>query len=158
MTGDLEVPGACLGGRPALYKPAYCRQVLDLGRLGYCKAEIAAWLGVANRTLDNWAKAHAEFRDAIRRARALEYAWWLDAGRKGMLDKNWNLAGWELQMKNRFGRRFMGRGTAKQRTPEPKETIDAGRIREDMERKLSRIAGAGGPQGIPTEPDLPAGW
>ncbi len=158
MKGDLEVLGARSRGRPTLYDAAYCDRVLELGGQGCCKAEIAAALGVAGSTLDSWAAGHPEFRDAIRRARALEYAWWLEMGRTGMKDKNWNLAAWELQMQNRFGRRFTGRGAAKQRSLEPKDTIDAGRIREDMERKLSRIADGGVPEGVPCEPDLPAGW
>ena len=70
-----------------------------------------------------------------------------------MNDKSWNLASWELQMRNRFGKRFTGRAAASQPRPEPKDTPNADRLREDMERKLSRIADASWSAGIPGEPD-----
>ena len=153
MPGDPETLGARPRGRPPLYDAAYTGRVLELAAQGCCKAEIAAALGVVCKRLDVWAAVHPEFRDALRRARALEYAWWLEAGRKGMNDKSWNLASWELQMRNRFGKRFTGRGTARQRSPEPKDSPNADRLREDMERKLSRIADASWAQQIPGEPD-----
>jgi hypothetical protein len=158
MKGDPETLGKRTRGRPTQYNAAYCNQVLELGNQGCCKAEIAGNLGVPVSALDSWAASHSEFRDAIRRARALEYAWWLEAGRKGINDKSWNLAGWELQMQNRFGKRFTARAASKQAKTEPKEPLDAGRIREDMERKLSRIADAGRAEGVPQESDLPRGW
>jgi hypothetical protein len=157
MTGDLETLGTRPRGRPTLYDGCFCARVLELAGKGFSKAEIAADLGVSQRMLDSWGTAHPEFREAMRRAKDLEYAWWLRTGREGLTDKNWNLASWELQMKNRFGRRFAGRGAQKQAAPEPKESINAGRIREDMERKLSRIADAGAPEGVPCEPLGPAG-
>jgi hypothetical protein len=153
MPGDPETLGARPRGCPSLYDAAYSGRVLELAAEGCCKAEIAAKLGVASKTLDAWAAAHSEFRDALRRARALEYGWWLEAGRKGMNDKSWSLASWELQMRNRFGKRFTGRGAARQRSPEPKDSPNADRLRENMERKLSRIADASWAQQIPGEPD-----
>jgi hypothetical protein len=153
MSGDPETLGARPRGRPSPYDAAYCGRVLELAAEGCCKAEIAAKLGVAGKRLDAWAAVYPEFRDALRRARALEYAWWLEAGRKGMNDKSWNLASWELQMRNRFGKRFTGRAAASQPRPEPKDAPNADHLREDMERKLSRIADASWAQQIPGEPD-----
>ncbi len=155
MPGDLEIMGTRPRGRPTLYDSIYSGRVLELAAEGCCKAEIAAKLGVASKTLDAWAAAHPEFRDALRRARALEYGWWLEAGREGIKNKNWNLASWELQMRNRFGKRFKGRNptSTRQRAPEPKDSVNAERVWEEIERKLSRIADAEEAEGVFREPD-----
>jgi hypothetical protein len=156
MKGDLEILGTRPRGRPSLYDAAHCGRVLELGAEGCCKAEIAAALGVACSTLDAWGSERPEFREALRRARDLEYAWWLKAGREGQFTKNWNLASWEVQMRSRFGKRFAGRApTRQQRSPEPKDSTNAERIREEIERKLSRIAEAGAAEGISRQPDAP---
>ena len=153
MTGDPEVLGARPRGRPSLYDATLCCRVLELAGSGCGKAEIAAGLGVSQRTLGAWGAAHPEFGEAMRQAKDLEYAWWLKTGREGQFIKNWNLASWELQMRSRFGKRFAGRGAAKQPAAQPKEGMNAGRIREEMERKLSRIADARAPEGVPRKPD-----
>ncbi len=153
MTGDLETLGTRPRGRPSLYDAAYCGRVLELAAEGCSKAEIAAALCVARKTLDAWAAAHPEFREAMRRAKDLELAWWLKAGRQGQFEKNWNAASWAMQMRTRFGKRFDVRVPPSQPAATPKDSTNAGRIREDMERKLSRIADAGAAADLPCEPD-----
>jgi hypothetical protein len=145
------VPPRCRG-RPSLYNPAFCDRVLELAAEGCGKAEIAAALGVGPGTLTSWMKAHNEFREAMTRAKELEYAWWLAAGRKGQFMRNWNASGWTVQMRNRFRKRFRDRG---QPAPEgeAKGGVNAEQLRDDMERKLSRLAPARGPEGVPVEPD-----
>ena len=152
MSADLEILPARPRGRPTLYHAAHCERVLELAGQGCCKAEIAAALCVGRKTLDGWAKAHPEFRDALNCAKDLEYAWWLRAGREGQFIKGWNAASWALQMRNRFGKRFRS-GTLPLRGEEPKGTANAGRLRDEMERKLSRIADAGSEEEVSREPD-----
>jgi len=77
-------------GRPSLYEGAYCERVLKLAADGCGKAEIAAALSVSRKTLDSWARYHDDFREAMSRAKDIEYAWWLAAGRKGQFIKGWN--------------------------------------------------------------------
>src|SRR6516165_9593805 len=108
MSAVSEILPARPRGRPTLYHAAYCERVLDLASQGCCKAEISAALRVSRKTLDGWAKAHPEFREALTCAKELEYAWWLRAGREGQFVKGWNAASWALQMRNRFGKRFSG--------------------------------------------------
>jgi hypothetical protein len=139
-------------GRPTLYHPAHCERVLELANQGCCKAEIAAALCVSSKTLGAWAKAHPEFRDALSCAKELEYAWWLKAGREGQFIKGWNAASWALQMRKRFGNRFCS-DAAPGRGGEPKEAANAARLRDEMERKLSRIADAGQEEEVPGKPD-----
>jgi hypothetical protein len=152
MSADPEILPARPRGRPTLYHLAYCERVLELASKGCCKAEIAAALGVSGKTLGAWAKAHPEFRDALSCAKELEYAWWLKAGREGQFIRGWNAASWALQMRNRFGKRFRG-GAAPASGEEAKEATNAGRLRDEMERKLSRIADACQEEEVPREPD-----
>lgn len=89
-------------GRPSSYDPAFCEQAVALGREGKSKAYIASQIGVHRETLDQWAKAHPEFADAIAHARDLAQAWWEDAGQKGMAEKQFNERVWSRSMAARF--------------------------------------------------------
>ncbi len=142
MSANIEPFAGRSRGRPSLYDGAYCERVLKLAADGCGKAEIAAALSVSRKTLDSWARYHDDFREAMSRAKDIEYAWWLAAGRKGQFIKGWNATSWALQMRNRFGRRFRDRLPVSQRDEEPKDTMNAERIRDEIERKLSRIADA----------------
>lgn len=88
--------------RPSEYDATFCEQVIDLGKQGKSKAYIAAKLGVARQTLENWAKQHTEFLDALTRAMALSQAWWEDAGQKGMTADKFNSSVWSRSMAARF--------------------------------------------------------
>jgi hypothetical protein len=90
------------GGRPTDYLPEYCEQVIELGRQGKSKAQIAATLDVARMTLDNWAAVHPEFLDAITRARDLSMAWWEDKGQGGLDTSGFNASLWSRSMAARF--------------------------------------------------------
>ncbi len=151
MSTDLEVLPARKRGRPSRYNSAYCDRVLELAAEGCGRAEIAAALQVTVKTLNAWAKAYEEFREALSRAKELEYAWWLTAGRKGQFMRTWNASGWALQMRNRFRKRFRDRVPAKDETPE--DSVNAEQLRAEMERKLSRIADAGAEGSVPLEVD-----
>jgi len=151
VSADLQILPARHRGRPTLYDCAYCERVLELAAQGCGKAEIAAALLVSRKTLSAWAAVHPEFREALSRAKDLEYAWWLKTGREGQFNKSWNAASWVLQMRNRFGERFGGRLPGPQSGEEPKDAMNAGRLRDEMERKLSRIADAGPEEEVPGE-------
>jgi hypothetical protein len=155
VSAELEILPARPRGRPSLYEGAYCERVLELAAEGCGKAEIAAAFSVSRKTLDAWAKAHAEFREAMSRAKDLEYAWWLAAGRKGQFIKSWNAASWALQMRNRFGRRFRERMPPPQpySGEEPKDAMHADRLRAEIECKLSRIAEASLAEEVSCQPD-----
>ncbi len=147
MDIGIEVLPARRRGRPTSYKSLYCDRVLLLAAEGCGKTEIAVGLGVSIKTLNAWAAAHDDFREAMSQAKELEYAWWLAAGRKGQFMRNWKPSGWALQMRNRFRKRFRDRVPAKDKTPE--ESVNAEQLRTEMERKLSRIADAGTEDVVP---------
>lgn len=143
MSADLEVILPRPRGRPSLYNQAYCDRALELGAIGFGKAEIAAALGVSTKTLTAWVKLHEDFKEAMNHAKDLEYAWWLATGRKGQFDKSWNSTSWALQMRNRFGKRFRDRTSTASRAGEPKDGVNVEQLRSEMERKLSRLADTG---------------
>ncbi len=151
MSTDLEVLPARRRGRPSRYNPVYCDRVLRLAAEGCCKAEIAVGLGVSVKTLNAWAKIYDEFREAMRSAKEVEYAWWLAAARKGQFTRAWNATAWALQMQNRFRKRFRDRVPAQDKRPE--DSVNAEQLRAEMERKLSRIADAGAEGSVSGETD-----
>ena len=114
---DLLKPGP---KGPTKYKKEMCVQVLELGRQGKSRAQIAAALGVRIQTIHNWERTIPEFLEATTWARDLSLAWWEDRGQEGLFmtteirhDKDtgrkigiitWkiNAQMWSLQVRNRF--------------------------------------------------------
>jgi hypothetical protein len=91
-------------GRPTKYDPVLREKVIDLGKEGKSKAQIAAALEIARNTLDNWAEAHPDFLSALKEAHDLALAWWEDKGQAG-IDAgagNFNATAFIFQVKNRF--------------------------------------------------------
>lgn len=90
-------------GRPTAYQPEFCEDVIALGRAGKSKAQIASKLDVHRETLNEWAKAHPEFSDAIKRAQLHALAWWENKGQKGISKGSmFNATAYIFQMHNRF--------------------------------------------------------
>jgi len=56
-------------GRPTDYRPQFCEEVIELGKLGKSKAQMAAALDCSRDSIDQWCKDHQEFSGAIARAR-----------------------------------------------------------------------------------------
>lgn len=90
-------------GRPSEYRPEYCELVKQLGAEGDSKAQWAKAIGVSRQTLENWAKAHPEFMDALAHARDLELAWWESKAKEGIfLGGGFNANLWSRSMAARF--------------------------------------------------------
>jgi len=88
--------------RPSKYDPAFCERVVELGREGKSKAQMAAALDVHRETLDEWAKVHPEFSDSITRARLHAQAWWEAEVQRGIWSREFNAAAWAKSMSARF--------------------------------------------------------
>lgn len=91
-------------GRPTAYKPEFCQTVIDAGKDGAGKAEMAAECGVSRQTLDNWTEVHPEFLDAVKEALAWSQAWWEKNGRIATFGgtEGFNATSYIFNMKNRF--------------------------------------------------------
>lgn len=89
-------------GRPSTYDPSYCDEVIDLGKEGKSKAQMAAHFDVARSTIDTWAEANPEFSEALTRAMAHCQAWWEQKGMDGLTLQGFNAPVWKKSMEARF--------------------------------------------------------
>jgi hypothetical protein len=90
-------------GRPSKYDPAYCDQVIELGKQGMSVVEIACELGVHRETIEkNWPENYPDFSEAFARARDESQAWWEKAGREGLTKDKFNAQVWSRSMSARF--------------------------------------------------------
>ena len=63
-------------GRPTKYRPEMCERVLELGKLGKTREQIAVDLDIGWKTLHRWEGLHPAFRHALKEARARSLAFW----------------------------------------------------------------------------------
>jgi hypothetical protein len=78
--------GISIMARPTKYDPAYCDQVIELGKLGMSVVEMAADIGVARNTLETeWPTANPEFSQAFTLAKQHSQAWWETMGRVNLV-------------------------------------------------------------------------
>lgn len=91
-------------GRPTKYRPEFCKVVIELGRLGKSKAQIAAdpRIDVSRMTLDLWCKEHPAFLYALTRARDLALAEWENKAENGIASVGFNSGLWGRIMSARF--------------------------------------------------------
>ena len=91
-------------GRPTKYKPEFCDVVIDCGRAGMGKAEMAAELKIAYSNFDIWQHEHPEFQEAVKEAVRQSQAWWERQGRIATFGAvpGFNATSYIFQMKNRF--------------------------------------------------------
>lgn len=91
-------------GRKSDYREEYCAKVVELGKLGKSKAQIARALDKNRDTLYGWAEEHPEFSGALKNAHEAALSWWEDLG-SNLADgncRNGNATAFIFQMKNRF--------------------------------------------------------
>ena len=79
-----------------------CERVIEYGRQGMGKAEIAYELDVSRETIRLWEREFEDFLGAMTRARELSQGWWEKQGRLGIRDRNFNANAYSLQVRNRF--------------------------------------------------------
>lgn len=97
-----EVKAKHAGGRPPDYRDTFCKRIIELGRVGYSQARMAADIGVSKQTITDWAKRHPEFSDALARARTLSQAWWEQQAIDGLRDRDFNASIWDKSVKSMF--------------------------------------------------------
>lgn len=90
------------GGRPTKFKQEFCARVIELGREGCGKAEIAAELDVSRQTLLTWSDDNPEFLDALQRAHDCSLAWWEKQARQNLATQGYQSGLWKQAMSGRF--------------------------------------------------------
>jgi hypothetical protein len=89
-------------GRPTLYKPEFCEQVIELGKQGKSITQIAAKLDVDKATVLRWKDEKEDFSTAMSRALTFSQEWWEDQAQVGLTDRNFNAAIWHKSVVSRF--------------------------------------------------------
>lgn len=97
-------------GRPTLYKPEYCEEVIALGKIGKSVEAIGAILGVGTKTLYNWRDQHEDFLHALDMAKEFELQWWEDIAQTHMIENKEsdkiNASIWSRSMAARFPKKY----------------------------------------------------
>ena len=97
-------------GRPSLYDPKYCEEVITLGKLGKSVEQIASILDVSLRTMYSWRDAHEEFLHALEDAKTYEQAWWEEQAAAYMVENKesdrLNATLWSRSMAARFPKKY----------------------------------------------------
>jgi hypothetical protein len=88
--------------RPTDYKPEYCDQVIEWGRMGKSLTWMASQLDISRDTIYDWVKTKPEFSDAISRAKAHAQAHWEDLGEVGLSTQGFNASVYTKSMAARF--------------------------------------------------------
>jgi transposase-like protein len=97
-------------GRPSTYDPAYCEQVVELGRIGKSVEQIASRLNVSLRVLYDWRDKHEEFLHALELAKQHELSWWEEQAQAYMVENKesdrLNASLWSRSMAARFPKKY----------------------------------------------------
>lgn len=109
---SLPVKEKDLGGRPTLYKPEYCKMLIDHFNTGLSFESFAGVVGVARSTVYEWKGNFPEFKEATEVGQAKGLLFFEKVGIRIMMDQladsngnkvKGNIAAWFIQMKNRYG-------------------------------------------------------
>ena len=97
-------------GRPSLYDPAYCEQVVELGKLGKSVEQIASHLGMSLRVFYDWKEKYPEFLQALDDAKQYEQYWWEEQAQAYLIENKdsdkINTSLWSRSMAARFPKKY----------------------------------------------------
>lgn len=97
-------------GRPSLYDPAYCEQVIELGKKGKSVEQIASHLNLSLRVMYKWRDEYEEFMHAMEDAKQHEQAWWEEQAQAYMVENKesdrLNASLWSRSMAARFPKKY----------------------------------------------------
>ena len=91
-------------GRPSEYNPDFCGRVIECGKEGMGKCEMAAELGISYNSFERYQTERPEFMKAVKDALRHSQAWWESQGRKATFGATpgFNATSFIFNMKNRF--------------------------------------------------------
>ena len=97
-------------GRPTLYDPSMCDEVIALGRIGKSIEQICYHLNISIRTIYLWRDTHEEFMQALEDAKTFEQAWWEEQATAYMVENKesdkLNTGLWSRSMAARFPKKY----------------------------------------------------
>jgi transposase len=91
-------------GRPTKYKPEFCDRIVEMGKYGASKHEMAMELDISIDTFMEWQKENKDFSAAVKEAMQYSQAWWEQQGRIATFGgvQGFNPTSYIFNMKNRF--------------------------------------------------------
>ena len=132
-------------GRPTLYRPEYCEQVLELGKAGKSLPQMAAFFDVDRTTLDYWEANIPDFSHALNRAKVHAQAWWEEKAADNLNADKFNGLVWKTTMQARFREDYTERrvqeNTGKDGGPIQLESkvVDATELTADQREALRAV-------------------
>jgi len=97
-------------GRPSKYDSAYCEQVVELGKQGLSKHQIASEIGVTFNNLREWAAVHDDFRASMDLALEYSLSYWENLAHIHMIETpggpKINTGLWSRSMAARFPEQY----------------------------------------------------
>jgi len=90
-------------GNSSEYDPKYCDLVMEIGSQGKSICSMGAAIGVASKTIYNWAEVHPEFKDALEEAKALQKAFFENLSLDNFDNRNFNVGLFTLASRNMIG-------------------------------------------------------
>ena len=93
-------------GRPTVYKPEFCQELLEHSKEGYSFEAFGGRIGVCKDTLYRWLKEYKEFSDARKQARQLARLALEKEGRaltRGEFGRSASATAWIFRMRNICG-------------------------------------------------------
>lgn len=66
------------GGRKTKYKPEYCEEIIELGKIGKLPVQVAVAFGVTKPTLFNWCDEYPAFFNAFKEYKAIVEDWFVN--------------------------------------------------------------------------------
>lgn len=84
------------------YKPRLCNVVIDQGRLGKSRTQIAVYLGISRRRLKTWIDKYPDFAEAMEIALDNARAWWENKAQRSLDKKHFQAGVMGKMMAARF--------------------------------------------------------
>lgn len=98
------------GGRPTLYDPSLCDEVIKLGKQGLSVQQMSLELGISTRSLFDYKAIYPEFSRALEEAQEYEMAWWENQAKLYMVEHKdsarLNTGLWSRSMAARFPKKY----------------------------------------------------
>lgn len=76
--------------------------IISLMSEGASLVEVKAKFSISNNLHERWMKEEKDYWETIKRGLQYSQAWWEREGRINLENRNFNYAGWYMNMKNRF--------------------------------------------------------
>lgn len=127
---------------PTKYDPSYCDLIVKEMAEGKSMTAFAGETGVARSTLQKWAQAHPEFKEAVQRGKEACSAWWESKGRDTAETNKGNSTMVIFGLKNMAKTEWQDKQQIEQSgTVEIKQQIDLSKLSAEELRVLGGIVG-----------------